>query len=225
MLPRPDRSKKMDKSQEIQLIYEGVHACTVCHSNPRGTIKPDTQKVARRFFKQILDSKIFIIAQSLAETQVRLSGVPFHDSQGILSNGGRYLEKYLNQVGYTIIPSNDGLTLVYSTDIVQCFPGKKKVGTGDNIPLTSETNNCKRWLNRELSLMNPKVVLLFGTLATKSFYHYYLSKPFTKLSDYYLIPQYFMDMKVLPLPHPTSMVQGKSSIYDKTFSMIRGIIE
>ena len=156
----------MDKSQEIQLIYEGVHDCAVCHSNPSGTIKPDTQKVVRKFFKQILGSKIFIVAQSLAETQVRLSGVPFHNPQGILSKGGRYLEKYFNQASYTIIPSNDERTLVYSTDIVQCFPGKKKVGTGDNVPLTSEIINCRPWLDRELSLMKPKVVLLFGTPAT-----------------------------------------------------------
>jgi uracil-DNA glycosylase family 4 len=215
----------MDKTREIQLIYEGVHACTLCHSNPEGTIKPDTQKVVRMFFKEILDSNIFIIAQSLAETQVRLSGIPFHNSQVILSNGGRFLEKYLNQVGYTIVPGNGELVLVYSTDMVQCFPGKKKVGTGDNIPIWSEIINCMTWLDKELSIMKPKVVLLFGTPATKSFYRYYLDEPFTKLSDHYFAPRDFRDGKAICLPHPTSMVRDKSKIYDKTFDMIRNLIE
>ena len=214
----------MGKSKNIRLIYQGVHTCTICHNDPRGTIKPDQKKVERKFFKQLLDSKIFIIAQSLAETQVRLSGVPFHNSQGILSNGGKFLEKYLNQVGYTIIPTKDELSLVYSTDMVQCFPGKKMIGKGDNIPLTSEINNCRRWLDKELSLMAPKVVLLFGTPATKSFYQYYLNQPFTKLSDYYLLPHEFRHAKVFSLPHMTSMVRGKSSIYEETFNVIRGII-
>jgi hypothetical protein len=40
----------MYKSQEIQLIYEGIHNCTVCHGNPGGTIKPDPQKIVRKFF-------------------------------------------------------------------------------------------------------------------------------------------------------------------------------
>ena len=215
----------MNRTQEIKLIYQRVHACTTCHSNPKGTVKPDAQKVVRRFFEQILDSKIFMIGQSLAKTQVRLSGMPFHNSAGILSNGGRYLEKYLNQVGYTIAPTNDKLTLVYSPDMVQCFPGRKEDGGGDNIPLLSEINHCRQWLDRELSLMKPTVVLLFGTPATKSFHHYYLSKPFTKLSNYYESPQDFRDMKVLSLPHMTSMVPDKSGIYDRTFRMIKGMIE
>jgi uracil-DNA glycosylase family 4 len=215
----------MDKSQEISRIYEGVHACTLCHNNPRGTIKPDIAKVPRKFFKQILNAKIFMVAQSLAETQVRLSGVPFHDSQGIISNGGRYLEKYLNLVGYTIVPGNDEHTLIYSTDMVQCFPGKRGVGRGDNIPIISEIDNCRRWLSLELSIMKPKVILLFGTPATKSFYHYYLNEPFTRLTDSYLNPRDFQGIKVLSLPHPTSMVGGKSSIYKESFNMIRGMIK
>jgi len=206
--------------ERIQQIYKGVHVCTLCHRNPNGTIKPDTYKVPRKFFPRIIDSKLFMIAQSLAESQVRLSGVPFHDIHGNISVGGRFLEKYLNLVGYTIVPDKIDFSLIYSTDIVQCYPGKKVVGTGDNIPLSSEIERCRTWLDQELSLLAPRAILLFGTPANKTFSRHYLNRKFTKLSDYYLQPSRYRDSQVLSLPHPTSMVPSKSAIYQETFDML-----
>ena len=127
------------------------------------------------FFPRIVESKLFMVAQSLAEGQVRLSGVPFHDIHGNISTGGRFLERYLNFVGYTIVPDNLDFSLIYSTDIVQCYPGKKIVGTGDNIPLSSEIALCRPWLDQELSLLEPQAILLFGTPANKTFFNIILS--------------------------------------------------
>ena len=206
--------------ERIQQIYKGVHACTLCHSNVNGTIKPDTDKVQRKFFPRIIDSKLFMVAQSLAKSQVRLSGVPFHDIHGNISTGGRFLERFLNLVGYTIVPDRVDFNLIYSTDIVQCYPGKKIVGTGDNIPLSSEIELCRAWLGQELALLEPQAILLFGTPANKTFFQHYLEQKFTKLSDYYLQPSLYRDSQVLSLPHPTSMVPSKSTIYQKTFELL-----
>jgi len=165
-----------------------------------------------------------MIAQSLAESQVRLSGVPFHNVEGDISRGGKFMEKYLNIVGYTIRPENKQEKLIYSTDIVQCFPGRKISGSGDNVPLLSEIKNCQPWLDRELAIMNPKVILLFGTPATKLFYQNYLNEPFLRLANCYLNPKIFRKAWVFALPHPTSMVKGKSSIYKETFEMIKNVL-
>ena len=161
-----------------------------------------------------------MVAQSLAESQVRLSGVPFHDIHGNISSGGRFLERFLNVVGYTIVPDNIDFKLIYSTDIVQCYPGKKVIGTGDNIPLSSEIERCKTWLDQELSLLEPRAILLFGTPANKTFFRHYLNQRFTKLSDYYLKPIRYRDSQVVSLPHPTSMVPGKTVIYQETFEVL-----
>ena len=160
-----------------------------------------------------------MVAQSLAESQVRLSGVPFHDIHGNISSGGRFLERFLNVVGYTIVPDNIDFKLIYSTDIVQCYPGKKVIGTGDNIPLSSEIELCKTWLDQELSLLEPRAILLFGTPANKTFFRHYLNQRFTKLSDYYLKPNRYGDSRVVSLPHPTFMVPGKTVIYQETLEL------
>ena len=208
----------------IQEMFRKIHECSLCHSNPNGTIKPDPEKIVRKFYPQLLKSDVFMIAQSLAADQVRLSGIPFHNTEGVLSAGGKFLEQYLNLIGYTISPSNLDHKLIYSTDIVQCYPGKRVVGTGDNIPLASEIDNCKIWLSEELKLLQPKVILLFGTPATKTFYKHYLHERFTRLADYYLVPMIFNESSVFALPHPTSMVKSKSDIYLQTFEKIRKII-
>jgi len=94
------------KLGEIVLVVLGVRRtlssactlflCTLCHQNTNGIIKPDSDKVPRKYFPRIVNSKLFMVAHSLSKTQVRLSGVPFHDTKGKLSNGGRLLERYLN---------------------------------------------------------------------------------------------------------------------------------
>ena len=177
------------------------------------------------FFPRIVESKLFMVAQSLAEGQVRLSGVPFHDIHGNISAGGRFLERFLNLVGYTIVPDKVDFNLIYSTDIVQCYPGKKVIGTGDNIPLSSEIELCKTWLGQELSLLEPQVILLFGTPANKTFFKHYLHQEFTKLSDYYLRSSCYKDIRVFSLPHPTSMVRDKTAIYQETFKLIQSAMQ
>ena len=212
-------------SERIKTIYLGVHSCTLCHGNPNGTIKPDSEKIPRKFFSRIVDSKLFMVAQSLAETQVRVSGVPFHDIHGNISNGGRFLEKFLNVVGYTISPDKLEFSLIYSTDIVQCYPGKNLVGTGDNLPLSSEIELCRPWLDQALSLLEPQVILLFGSPANKTFFKHYLHQEFTKLSDYYLRSSCYKDIRVFSLPHPTSMVRDKTAIYQETFELIQSAMQ
>ena len=103
---------------------------------------------------------------------------------------------------------------------MQCYPGKKVIGTGDNIPLSSEIELCKAWLDQESSLLEPRAILLFGTPANKTFFRHYLNQRFTKLSDYYLKTNRYGDSQVVSLPHPTSMVPGKTVVYQETFEVL-----
>ena len=124
-----------------------------------------------------------------------------------------------------ISPDKLEFSLIYSTDIVQCYPGKNLVGTGDNVLLSSEIELCRPWVDRELSLLEPQVILLFGTPANKTFFKHYLHLEFTKLSDYYLRSSSYKDIHVFSLPHPTSMVRDKTTIYQETFELIQSAMQ
>src|SRR6266496_4388631 len=79
---------------------------------------------------------------------------------------GRFLEIWLEQAGF---PEGYFREHVYLTSLTRCFPGKGKSGHGDRPPSRAEIALCSRFLNRELGLIQPKVVLLVGKMAIDAF--------------------------------------------------------
>jgi len=55
--------------------------------------------------------------------------------------------------------------LPYRTSITKCFPGKAKSGSGDRRPSPAEIALCVPWLEAEISLVRPGIIVLVGTLA------------------------------------------------------------
>jgi uracil-DNA glycosylase len=89
---------------------------------------------------------------------------------------------------------------IYMAAVCRCFPGKSSRG-GDRPPSREEVANCADWLQRELHLLRPKLVLPVGKLAIEQFL------PVTKL-DEVISKQYSVSMgtftaDLIPLPHPS----------------------
>ena len=55
--------------------------------------------------------------------------------------------------------------LPYRTSITKCFPGKAPGGGGDRRPSAAEIDLCAPWLEAELDLIRPEIIVLVGTLA------------------------------------------------------------
>jgi uracil-DNA glycosylase len=53
---------------------------------------------------------------------------------------------------------------VYMAAVARCFPGKAS-GGGDRRPDTQEVERCSAWLVREVSILQPELVIPVGTLA------------------------------------------------------------
>ncbi|MCX5794300.1 MAG: uracil-DNA glycosylase family protein [Elusimicrobia bacterium] len=85
---------------------------------------------------------------------------------------------------------------VYMAAVCRCFPGKRP-GGGDRVPSPEEIANCAAWLERELELLRPSLVIPVGKLAIARFL------PEGKLSG--LIGRRFRvrGFDVIPLPHPS----------------------
>jgi uracil-DNA glycosylase family 4 len=166
---------------ELANIYNDIYHCHICP-------KMDPFKEKRNISAVSHKTKVFIISQALAEKQLRLSGVNFFTSDGILGSTGKQLEKFLNTFNQTVFPPNDIIlkngsvinqgdlnkTSVYNTEITQCFPGKE--AKGDRKPDTSEIKNCldKNFLFNEIKIIKPKLLLLMGRLSIKTFYKFIL---------------------------------------------------
>lgn len=142
------------------------------------SITDDKDKVIRSVVSSAINSKVVLVGQALGASTQRLSGLPYTKTNLGLSNSGRNLEKFLNLFGYTINSMNTslGYQYAYSSDIVQCYPGRKESGKGDREPNSAEIFNCFRqqFLTTEIKLIKPKLILLMGKASRDSFYEHIL---------------------------------------------------
>lgn len=54
---------------------------------------------------------------------------------------------------------------IYIGAVARCFPGKAKGGGGDRRPDETEMANCRPWLEREVKLLEPELIIPVGSLA------------------------------------------------------------
>jgi uracil-DNA glycosylase len=57
----------------------------------------------------------------------------------------------------------------YIAALMRCFPGRNKQNTGDLPPQRKGIANCAHWLDEELRLMKPRVIIPIGQLAITRF--------------------------------------------------------
>lgn len=89
---------------------------------------------------------------------------------------------------------------IYFAAVCRCFPGKAPGGS-DRVPLPQEIGNCSSWLEREIEILQPRLVIPVGKLAIAQFI------PAAKLDQ--IIGQSFRvkragrSFDLIPLPHPS----------------------
>lgn len=89
---------------------------------------------------------------------------------------------------------------IYFAAVCRCFPGKTTTG-GDRIPHPEEIRNCSSWMNSEMGILRPRLVIPVGKLAIGQFIS------FVKLEG--VVGRLFhmrLDGRVfdlIPLPHPS----------------------
>ncbi len=102
---------------------------------------------------------------------------------------------------------------IYMAAVCRCFPGRNPLG-GDRVPDAQEVANCSRWLEAEIEILRPKLVLPVGKLAIAQFV------ACDKLAELIgrKLPAQFAGHRfdLIPLPHPSGastwhrMEPGKS---------------
>jgi uracil-DNA glycosylase family 4 len=110
--------------------------------------------------------------------------------------GGRVLQKWLEQVGF---PPGYLHQHCYLTSLTHCDPGKNPSGEGDRRPSAQEVALCRPFLLQELRLVQPKVVLLLGSMAIEAFFGK------ARLQDVIGTYREQDGTLLLPLPHPSGV--------------------
>jgi len=127
---------------------------------------------------------------------------------------GKTLFKWYQDIG---IDEDVFRKKVYMAAVCRCFPGKNPKG-GDRVPDKEEINLCRPWLDTELELLKPTLIIPVGKLAIQQFLEF---KKLTEvIGQQFSIQTIIGEVDCIPLPHPSGastwhrMQPGKTLLLD-----------
>lgn len=137
-------------------------------------------------------SRIFLLGQAPGPHEARL-GRPF------AWTAGRTLFKWLE--GATGADEATVRARVYIAAVVRCFPGKTS-GGGDRVPTPDECDLWRGFVEREVEILRPRLVLPVGRLAIQEVLGH--REPIAAVVGRAVRARFHgVDVDVIPLPHPS----------------------
>ena len=139
---------------------------------------------------QAVMSEILLIGQAPGDKEGNL-GRPF------AWTAGKTLFKWFESIGIT---EQAFRKQVYMSAVCRCFPGKNPKG-GDRVPSKDEIAICSQWINKEIELLQPKLILPIGKLAISQYLE--VNKLVDVIGKQFSSTVNGFDVDIIPLPHPS----------------------
>lgn len=132
------------------------------------------------------NAKLFIIGEGPGQQE---------DEQGLafVGRAGKMLDTMFASVDI------DTKTDCYISNIVKCRPPNNRK------PLIQEVQMCKPWLEDQLQLIEPKIIILAGSTAVESYLE--IKEPISKIRGKWIFKNNIMHM---PIFHPSYLLRNPS---------------
>lgn len=153
-----------------------LRACTLCPGMIGPVVVPRPVR-----------AKVYLVGQAPGPREGQL-GQPF------AWTAGRQLFRWFATIG---VDEETFRSRAYLAAVCRCFPGKARKGGGDRVPDASEIANCQPWMDAELALLSPTLVIPVGRLAISRFL------PEGPLAEIVGRAHVVGGRDVIPLPHPS----------------------
>jgi uracil-DNA glycosylase family 4 len=173
---------EISRKEAIIALQQRIRSCRLCQE--QGYIPIANPLVGGR-----PDDRVMVIGQAPGHRSIA-------NGRSFSGPGGTILQKWLEQAGF---PPGYLHLHTYLSSLTRCDPGRNPRGDGDRRPSPSEIALCKPFLDEELQLLQPRVVLLVGTMAIEAFFGK------VKLDEVIGTYQEREEMLFLPLPHPSGV--------------------
>jgi len=136
-------------------------------------------------------SRVILVGQAPGDKEPKM-GRPF------AWTAGKTLFKWFEQgLGWSEAETR---SRIYFAAVCRCFPGKK-AGGGDRVPSPQEIEECSVWLDREIRILEPALVLPVGKLAISQFQE--AGKLDAVIGKTFRCRRAGIDFDLIPLPHPS----------------------
>jgi uracil-DNA glycosylase len=137
-----------------------------------------------------LTSEVLLVGQAPGDKEPAL-GRPF------AWTAGKQLFKWFLPLG---LSEAQFRARVYMAAVCRCFPGKNPKG-GDRVPSPEEVSNCRPWLEREIALLRPALIVPVGRVAIDQFLP---ARPLVEqIGTQHVVTHGTVQSDVIPLPHPS----------------------
>jgi uracil-DNA glycosylase len=103
--------------------------------------------------------KVLLVGQAPGKVEAA-GGRPF------AGRAGKTLFRWLERAG---IDEPTARRRIYIAAVTRCYPGPSPSGRGDRVPSTDEQSSCAKWLDAELEIIRPKLLIPVGRLAMLRF--------------------------------------------------------
>jgi uracil-DNA glycosylase len=143
---------------------------------------------------------VLLIGQAPGVTEAEVKR-PFN------AGSGRRLFQWLGGAGWE---ETEFRAEQYMTAVTKCYPGKAVNGKGDRVPSQAEQKLCRPFLEQELALVNPRLIILVGGLAIKLFF-----PASARLEDVVGTAVYFPPAAIIP-PFNFDLASG-THLYSEQF--------
>ena len=165
-------------AQKLNDHVAALAACRRCANRGAGVSPVVSLAVAPR---------VMLVGQAPGQVEAR-GGRPF------AGRAGRTLFRWFEQAGIDEITAR---RKIYIAAVTRCYPGPSRGGRGDRVPSIEEQDACSGWLESELTIIRPKVIVPVGKLAIGRFFR---EQPLDQLVG----KAHVIDKRlVIPLPHPS----------------------
>jgi uracil-DNA glycosylase family 4 len=169
------------KPLTLEQVQARLRACRLC-------LEAGYEIFPRAIFSGDARARMMIIGQAPGITE-KEAGRPFN------AGSGTRLFQWLAEAG---IEEGWFRETQYLTSVTKCYPGRARSGSGDRVPSRHEQQLCRPYLEAEIALLNPALIMPVGRLAIEVFFP---EKP--KLEQVIGLEKRWGESWVVPLPHPS----------------------
>lgn len=167
--------------KDLTELHARLRACRLC-------LDAGHDIYPRAIFSGRSGASIMIIGQAPGITE-KEAGRPFN------AGSGTRLFRWLADAG---IDETWFRNTQYLTSVTKCYPGRSKSGSGDRVPSRTEQTLCRPYLDQEITLIGPRLIIPVGGLAISLFYP--AGQPLTEIIG---TQKQVNGRWIVPLPHPS----------------------
>lgn len=156
--------------------------------------------------------RVMLVGQAPGKTEAG-GGKPF------AGRAGRTLFSWLQRAG---IDEPTARERIYISAVTRCYPGPSPSGRGDRVPNPEERSNCSSWLDAELRIIRPALIIPVGRLAIDALIG---ALPLDEVIGREFAGAAGTSSVLVPLPHPSGAsswihAPGHGELLDRALALI-----